>query len=705
MATKRLRSMPATAGLPPKTLRSILFALLILLASCTSHAQTCSGMSLGTNANLNGFVPFPPTNAWNTNIASAEVDPDSDAITSAAGFAGLNLHPDFGAEAAYGIPYVVVDSTTQPLVPIDVIDYADESDVVLAPYPYTAPIEGGPPSAGGVTDCEGWPDTYVGDSHVLVVDRAKCELYETFNTHRCNGHWASSSETIWDMTNGESRPWGWTSADAAGLAIFPGLVKYDEAAAGAINHAIRFTMQVTKNDANNGYFVPPASHAAGVYWGVSNIMGMRIRLKSSFDISGFSAINQAILTAMKKYGMILADNGGYFFFQGASDPRWNDIDLDNLKSVPSSAFEVVKMTPEWPGWDSATAPAGALPVIGSFSASAGSVASGSPVTFNYSASGDSYDFIDMIGPVMAGGGSATVKPTETQTYTLNSTNAYGRTTSQSITVTVPGSVVAAPVFAPAGGKYKTPQTVSISTATSPNAVIHYTTNGSKPTTKSPVFSIDNPITVSTTQTLQAIAVVQAYAAASAVGSATYNFGNPVAATPKFSVPEGTYYSEQLVGLSDATSGATIHFTTNGDTPTPSSATYTSAIKVAAPETIKAIAVASGYGNSAVASAKYEVIGSPTALADEATAITASGATVNAVVNTQGLAGSYYFAYGTDSSSLTSVSAHKSLSASTSPAGVSAELTGLKAGTKYYFRVAASTDGGEGVSAILSFTTQ
>ena len=134
-----------------------------------------------------------------------------------------------------------------------------------------------------------------------------------------------------------------------GCPSFPGLLRYDEVASGAINHAIRFTMQQTKNDANGGYFVEPASHAAGNIWGVNNVMGMRIRLKASFDISGFSADNQVILTAMKKYGMILADNGGYFFFQGVPDPRWNDDDLINLDAIQSSNFEVVQMTPAFPG--------------------------------------------------------------------------------------------------------------------------------------------------------------------------------------------------------------------------------------------------------------------------------------------------------------------------------------------------------------------
>jgi hypothetical protein len=394
-----------------------------------TQQAACANMSVGDNASLNGFVPFPSTAAWNTDISTAPLDPNNTAITSAAGFAGLHLHHDFSSVAGgnYGIPYVVVDSSSTPLVPIDVMDYASESDVALAPFPLSAPIEGSP------ADCSGWPDTYIGDSHVLVLDRHACMLYETFNTHRCSGAWNSSSETIWDMQNFEQRPWGWTSADAAGLAIFPGLVRYDEVASGAINHAIRFTMQVTKNDANDGYFVEPASHAAGVYWGVSNVMGMRVRLKASFDISSYSPTNQVILTAMKKYGMIVADNGGYFYFQGVPDPRWNDDDLVNLDSIASSNFEVVQMTPTYPGYDSATAPTGPPPTINSFTASATTVPAGTPVTLRWTTSNDSYDFIDKLGGVR--GGSVTTTPAATTTYTLNATNQYGRSTKQ-VTVTV-----------------------------------------------------------------------------------------------------------------------------------------------------------------------------------------------------------------------------------------------------------------------------
>ena len=391
--------------------------------------SACGKMSTGDNASLNGFVPFSASSAWNTDISSAPLDPNNASITSASGFAGLHLHHDFSSVAGgnYGIPYVVVDSSVTPSVPISVLDYATESDVARAPYPLSAPIEGSP------ADCVGWPDAYVGDSHVLVLDRNTCMLYETFNTHRCNGQWSASSETIWDMQNYEQRPWGWTSADAAGLPIFPGLVRYDEVASGAINHAIRFTMQQTKNDANGGYFVEPASHAAGTVYGVSNIMGMRIRLKAGFDISGFSKTNQVILTAMKKYGMILADNGSYFYFQGVPDTRWDDDDLVKLDAIQSSNFEVVQMTPAFPGYDDGTAPKGNPPTINSFTASATSVAAGAPVKLTWNTSNDSYDFIDQVGGVR--GGSVTVTPAATTTYILSATNQFGRSTA-TVTVTV-----------------------------------------------------------------------------------------------------------------------------------------------------------------------------------------------------------------------------------------------------------------------------
>jgi len=400
-----------------------------LTIDTASSAAACRNASLGDNASLNGFVPFPADNAWNANISSAAVDPNSAAITSAAEFTGHFLHPDFSSVAGgnYGIPYTVVDSRSTALSSIAITDYASESDVALEPIPTNAPIEGAP------ADCDGWPNTYVGDAHVLVLDRNTCILYETFNTHRCTGQWSASQQTIWNLLTDEQRPWTWTSADAAGLAILPGLLRYDEVASGAIHHAIRFTMPNTLTDGNSGYFVPPASHAAGNSTTTLNVMGMRIRLKASFDVSSFSPANQVILTAMKQYGMILADNGSAFYFQGAPDSRWDDADLDNLKNISSSNFEVVQMTPAYPGWDATTAPSGLPPTISSFTATATTVTAGTAVTLNWATTGASYVYIDQLGGLQ--GSSTVVTPTATTTYTLYATSQYGRS-QQSVTITV-----------------------------------------------------------------------------------------------------------------------------------------------------------------------------------------------------------------------------------------------------------------------------
>jgi hypothetical protein len=364
-------------------------------------------------------VPFPSSNAWNTNIASAAVDSTSATVIGA--LTGDYLHPDFSTPAGggYGIPYVVVDSNATPGVAVNMNGYPDESDITLYPVPLTAPIEGAP------SNC-----STNGDDHMIVIDKTKCWIYETWSTQLCNGSFSASNGAIWDMTTSERRPYGWTSVDAAGLSVFPGLVRYDEVASGVINHAIRVTMGNTKSDSNGGYFVAPATHAAGNNSGTSNIIGMRLRLKASFNISSYSAANQVILKAMQQYGLIVADNGSNMYIQGTPDSRWSDSDLHNLGNINASAFDVVQMGTVY---DASTAPTGAVPAISSFTTSQTSVAAGTPVTLTWTVSGDSYDFIDVVGPVR--GGSQTVTPAKTTTYTLSSTNQYGRSTQQ-VTVTV-----------------------------------------------------------------------------------------------------------------------------------------------------------------------------------------------------------------------------------------------------------------------------
>jgi len=371
-------------------------------------------MSAGQIASLGGFVPFTGNSLWNTDISSAPVDSNSANIIS--NWVGsVNVHPDFGTDPTYGIPYVVVNGS-QDLVKINFGAYGDESDPGPMPVPANAPVEGGSGSSG--------------DRHVLVLDNSNCFLYEMYNSSvNGDGSWNADSTAVWDMlgSGNAQRPYTWTSADAAGLAIFPGLVRYDEVASGKIQHAFRFTLPRTR-----AAFTPPASHwAANSSDPSAPPMGMRLRLKASYDISGFSASMQVILAAMKKYGLILADNGSALYITGASDNRWGS-DLESLKTVPASAFEVVQMNPIY---TNSNVPSGSAPSISSFTAAPAHVDSGGSVTLAWTASNAEYVIISPgVGAVR--GTSVTVKPTATTTYTLYATNQYGRTSS-TLTVNVP----------------------------------------------------------------------------------------------------------------------------------------------------------------------------------------------------------------------------------------------------------------------------
>jgi hypothetical protein len=370
-------------------------------------------MRVGQNASLGGFVPFTSNSLWNADISGTPVDANSDSIISTYIGTGTHMHPDFGNDPTYGIPFYVVDGN-QKLVGVNLGAYGGESDPGPMPVPANALIEGGASSTG--------------DRHVLVLNNANCFLYELYNSSpNGDGSWNADSTAVWDLLGNEQRPYGWTSADAAGLPIFPGLVRYDEAAAGNIQHAFRFTLPHTR-----AAFTPPASHYAGnTSATTAPPMGMRLRLKASYDISGFSAQMQAILTAMKKYGLILADNGSALYVTGASDIRWGS-DLDSLKTVPAIAFEVVQMGTIY---TSSNIPAGAAPAIASFTATPGNVSSGDSVSLAWSVSNAQYLIVSPgVGAVR--GTSVTVKPTATTTYTLYATNPYDRATA-TVTVTVP----------------------------------------------------------------------------------------------------------------------------------------------------------------------------------------------------------------------------------------------------------------------------
>ena len=284
---------------------------------------------LGPGASLHGKQLFPVDNAWNEDVSNSPVDPNSDNIIASIG-ANTNLHPDFGTVwngAPNGIPYVVV-AGSQPKVPISWTAWGDESDPGPYPVPADAPIEGGPNSDG--------------DRHVIVIDRDNWKLYELGFAFPVNNgaSWNANCGAVFDLNSNALRPAGWTSADAAGLPIFPGLVRYDEVfEQQEIKHAIRFTASITRRA-----YVHPARHWASTNTSVNRPpMGMKVRLKASFNISGFTPAMQVILRAMKKYGMILADNGSNWYFSGAPDMRWSDNELNQLKTLKGSNFEVVKM--------------------------------------------------------------------------------------------------------------------------------------------------------------------------------------------------------------------------------------------------------------------------------------------------------------------------------------------------------------------------
>jgi hypothetical protein len=296
-----------------------------------------AGADLGQNADLNGAVPFPADNAWNTDISRSEVDPNSDNLIASIGL-NTGLHPDFGSGtyrgATIGIPYVVVPDS-QEYVKIRLKAYKDESDKGPFPVPPDAPIEGYKING----------HKFGGDRHVIVIDRDTNRMYEMYRAFPLQKmQWKADAGALFHLDSDDVRPTqqpGWTSADAAGLPIFPGLARYDEASTGAIAHALRFTVAHSREA-----YVPPANHWASNDQN-PNLppMGMRVRLKASYQIpNSFSRETKAILQALKTYGMMVADNGSNWYISGAPNDGWNNDHLvSELGQVKGSNFEVVKM--------------------------------------------------------------------------------------------------------------------------------------------------------------------------------------------------------------------------------------------------------------------------------------------------------------------------------------------------------------------------
>jgi hypothetical protein len=277
------------------------------------------------SADLSGIKIFPADNYWHWDISKFPVHPNSANLVASAG-TGTPLHPDFGSVldgAPFGIPYILVDKN-QPKIPIHFTLYDDESDAGPYPIPLNAPIEGGNPNKG--------------DRHVLAVDKDANMLYELYVAQPQAAAWNAGCGAKFDLTSNALREDGWTSADAAGLPILPGLVRYDEIARGVIDHAIRMTVETSRKS-----YIWPARHQAGSTTSLNDPpMGQRYRLKAGFDISGYPRAAQIVLTALKKYGMILADNGSDWYISGAPDDRMPDEEINALKKVKGSDFEAVQ---------------------------------------------------------------------------------------------------------------------------------------------------------------------------------------------------------------------------------------------------------------------------------------------------------------------------------------------------------------------------
>jgi hypothetical protein len=269
---------------------------------------------------------FPESSHWNQPVEDLPVLRGSDRMVRAIG-ADDTMHADFGsgryAGARIGIPFVTV-GRSQPKVPV-AFDYDDEADQGPYPIPRDVPVEGGRGSDG--------------DRHVIVVDRDRCRLYELFAAYPRDGgsRWTAGSGAIWNLRSNRMRPAGWTSADAAGLPILPGLLRWNEVRSGKVNHAIRFTTDVTRT-----HHLWPARHDAGSRDGAAYPpMGARFRLRASFSTQGYGPDARAVIRAMKLYGLVLADNGSPWFFQGERNAHWPNRLISELKTIPASSFVAV----------------------------------------------------------------------------------------------------------------------------------------------------------------------------------------------------------------------------------------------------------------------------------------------------------------------------------------------------------------------------
>jgi hypothetical protein len=307
-----MRGMASTRPIPlPRSVTVLALAASLVLVGGAPSAAAAVRVSGAPACRV-----FPAGNVWNQRVDTLPVRADSEVLKSSIGL-DRSLHPDFGSYSGYGIPYNIVSSST-PRSRVT-FRWPSESDRVGYPIPKGFKREGG------------------SDRHILMLDKSSCKLYELFQAEKPDGRWVAGSGAVWDLDSNRLRPAGWTSADAAGLPILPGLVRYDEVQAGAILHALRFTAPRTRTS----YIYPARHHAGESNSSALPPMGLRVRLKSSVNISGHPRQARIILTALKRYGMILADNGSPWYVTGAPAAGWDDDDLHDLGRITGADFEVV----------------------------------------------------------------------------------------------------------------------------------------------------------------------------------------------------------------------------------------------------------------------------------------------------------------------------------------------------------------------------
>ena len=531
----------------------------ILVSTAPNSQVSISAASPGQNSNLNGYKPFYGSSPY-ADITAYPVDATNDTYFKAySNYATASLNPNFQSGADF--PYYVINSVTDtsirfiPSHSTGTTGYNTESDDVPIPYKAGMMTEGGKDPSTCYAD-DG------ADHHLTILDQGTSFLYEIYQAKTCNGIMQTYATSVWDLTlpiEGQ-HPKGRTSADAAGLPVFPGVlgVRYEDVAAGHIDHALRMTLPhsscgfYTNGDAH-GLYVSPASHAACNGGGTRvAFFGERLRLKASTNIAGYSAANQVILTAMKKYGIINADLGCTYCFQGTYDPRFDFNDLGNLAKIKGSDFEVVQtgtvvgaeLTPEditggtsvvndqTQLYDStikgpAIANSPPPPTIQSFTAASNNVALGYCTMLTAVAKNATLTYTDHGGPFR---GTAVVCPQQTTTYVLTAlgTNGYATTVNAPVTITVNGPTVATPTAISPAGTYTSTQSVALATTTS-GAAIHYTTDGSTPTTSSSTYT--DPLSISANTTVKAMGTAAANVN-SAVMTSSYVINIP-GATPSF----------------------------------------------------------------------------------------------------------------------------------------------------------------------------